>query len=186
MANIVYEIVTDLDPKELSLAGLEVFRMWADFALGRTKIGKLQIKHPTGRMAAALSRQTTPSVVTIMVDEGQAPEALWLEEGHERYDMLAHRDRYPAGRRVPMRRGPFDGGGASGAQAIRRNPKVWAQIRRNGDPATLGFPIVPEERPSRNNRSGLDLAWVIPAMESYEPARIMAQLLAASRPGRIL
>ena len=177
MANIVYEIVTDLAPDELNAAGLDVFRMWVNFALGRTDLNGLRIKHPTGRMAASIKRQATPSVVTIMADEGQATEARWLEEGHARYDMLAHRDKYPVGRRVPMRRGPFAGGGLAGARAIRKNPKIWAQIRRGG--TNFGMPIVPGERPDGNNTSGLDLAWVIPAMPAYSPAKNLAELIAA-------
>jgi hypothetical protein len=171
MPNIVYDVVTDLPPDRLNAVGLEVFRMWSEFALGLTDIGGLMIKHPTGRYASSLRMRTTPTVVTVMADESKAAEARWLEEGHGRIDMLQH---LTAGRSYPMHRG-----GVGRKLQTRRKVKggyIWAvSAGRN----LSGYVKVPHERPNRMNTSGTGPAWTIPSMPAYAPAHIMAQLIAA-------
>jgi hypothetical protein len=160
----VYEIHTDLDPQTLSAVGLEIYWQWLAFALGSIELGGYKIKHPTGRYAGAITyKKTGTSMVTIAVDESKAPEAGYLEEGHDPYDM---KNRF-GGRKMKLKRGAEGDWGSKGYGApniLAGNREIRAKIRNQGFTGyrTVALPGKP--------------GWVIPRMRAYAPAQHLADL----------
>ena len=182
MSGKLYTVETDLDPQALSAVGLEVYRMWVNFAMGREQIGGFRIEHPTGRYAASISyRRDGKSSITIMQDEELAPEGRYLEEGHAAYDMLGANSPY-RGRVLPMHRGTGQGrprakprGPKALAAARRKN--IWAVVKEQGNNGSVR---VPESRwgDMGMNTSGTGPAWTIPSLPAYSPAQHLADLAA--------
>lgn len=172
---LVYDVYTDLPPDELNAVGRHVFKLWLDFALGRSELGGRRLLHPTGRYASSIEfRQTGRSRVAIVADENVAPEAGILETGHGAVDLL---QKLTPGRVYPMHRGT---GGAAPVIATGRGARrVWAAVRAAG---FSGYATVPRaRRAGARNTSGRGPAWTIPPMPAYAPARILAQLAADAR-----
>jgi hypothetical protein len=170
MADLVIEVVTDLDPERLNAVGLEIFRKWIEFAMGGGMLGGRRIMHPTGRYASSIRyKRYGQAHVAIIADESVAPEALILEIGHGPIDLLT---KLAAGRTYPIHRGAqgaYLGGGA-------RGKRMWAQARAAG---FSGFATTPTSIADRGpaNTSGTGPAWTIPAMPAYSPAHILAELV---------
>ena len=166
-SNIEYEVITDLPPAMLNTVGLEVFRLWTEFALGGTPLNRFRIHHPTGRYASSLSmRSIGPAAVAIMADERIAPEAGILEVGHDEIDLKQFQNL--RGQVFPIHRG------AAQIAPIAQRPgqkarSVWAQVRSSG---FNGFARMPSKITPENADS-----WVIPEMPAYAPAGVLAALL---------
>src|SRR5690348_13237168 len=101
-SSVTYVIRTNLDPKMVNAIGLIVFAKWLDFALGRTMLNGRRLVYPSGRYASSISyRKEGESTVAIVADEGFAPEAGILEQGHGPVDL---KTRLQHGRAYPMHR----------------------------------------------------------------------------------
>jgi hypothetical protein len=166
-------VYTDLSHDSLTRVGLEIFRMWVDFAMGGLEINGKRIAHPTGRYASAIRIDSKgPGHVAVIVDEWRAPEAAIIESGHGAIDMKRYLE---PGRVYPMHRGgagPFGGGGGAprfdrSTRALRNN--IWAQIRGTGFSGFAATPKAGEARPM----SG----WIIPPMAAYAPAEYFSNLM---------
>lgn len=192
-------VATDADPEYINSIGLEIFRLWREFASGQRHLGGRKIENPTGRYAASISIRRygtrvgirTPGhiptrVITriaVIADATMAPEAVFLERGHRPIDMLNYLD---LGKIYPMhRQGPtpqFVSGGMlpHGAYGRRRVRQMWAQTR--GGRAS-GYARTPASLANRGatNTSGTGPAWTIPAMPAYSPAQHLAELFANAK-----
>lgn len=182
-----YTIQTNLPPEAVTRIGLEIFKLWVDFAMGRAAIGSRSLIYPTGRYAASISfRQEGIATAAIMSDEAIAPEAAILETGHGRIDLKAKLQR---GRAYPMHRAR---GGTAGT-SLRRvgNPapaalkprattrggivqgvrhgsvraSMWAEMR---SATSSGFASIGPNSPPDS--------WIIPPMPAYAPAANLARM----------
>ncbi len=150
-----YVINTNLPPEAVNRIGIEIFKRWLDFALGKGALGGKSIRAPTGRYASSIQyRQMGEASVAIISDAAVAPEAMYLETGTRAYDMK----KKFAGRVFPMHRG-------SGGVSFR--PSMWASNRKAG---FNGFAQVGPTKAKGQN------AWIIPAMPAYAPARILTEI----------
>lgn len=160
----IYDVFTDLNPDQLNTVGMEVFKMWMDFALGRVPLQGRYLMHPTGKYAASLQyRRWGKSRVTIMTNDKLAPEARILELGHKPYDMK--KNPRLMGRTFPMHRGL----NVTGPVSAKRSKRIWARARSS---QFNGFATVPTHITPENADS-----WIIPAMPAYSPAKILSELL---------
>ena len=108
----VYAVHTDLPPETITAVGLEIAKLWAEYALGADTPGLKRIEHPTGRYASAIQfRKEGVATVSIVADENVAPEAAILETGHKPVDL---KTKLQHGRRYPMHR---EGGRYTGMSA---------------------------------------------------------------------
>lgn len=167
----VIDVMTDLDPDQLSVVGREVMSRWVAFALGHEGLGGAWIHHPTGRYASSIQyKKTGVATVLIVANTKIAPEAEWIEYGHAKINMLQH---LAWGRTYPMHRGTqfsYVGGG-------KRGRRMWAQARESG---FNGYATTPADGVPRGaNSSGTGPAWTIPAMPIYAPAEVLADLVEA-------
>ena len=164
-----YTVRTDLPPEMLSRVGLEIFRLWMDFAMGAGSLGGKRIVYPTGRYAAALQyRQEGASTVAIVADEKLAPEAAILETGHVAVDLKM---KLMKGRAYPMHRTQ----GAPASTGLRRTgstvrpgtrPQIWASARASEG---NGFASIgPNSKPD---------SWIVPAMAAYSPAMVLSNMI---------
>lgn len=168
--DIVYDVMTNLDPNQLNQVGLEIFAKWTEFALGGLQLGGKRVLYPTGKYAASLHyRRYGMTRVAIIADEKYAPEARMLETGHRPVDLLQH---LTPGRAYPMHRG-----WAMGVIMGKPGRRLWAKRRASG---FTGFARVPHQRaPGKFNTSHTGPEWTIPAMPAYSPARILRDLVQA-------
>ena len=167
-----WDVVTDLDPTTVSMLATEIFRMWVEFALGKQELGGKVLMYPTGKYAASLQyKKTGVARVAIIADESIAPEAAFLEFGHGAIDLKKH---LVPGRSYPMHRGEPGHYGSAGYGAPtrptgRKNPKMWATVRRRG---FSGFARVPTQITAENADS-----WIIPPMPAYRATAALVELL---------
>lgn len=165
-----YVVETDLPPWAVTRVGLEIFRMWQDFALGMRDLGSGRIAYPTGRYASAIQyRAAGVGIVAVAADEGVAPYAAWIESGHKPFDMKTVLQQ---GRGYPMHRPPGKGRlgtrriGAAGPATMRRS--IWGRMRSS---TFSGFASI--------GKNAAADSWIIPEMPAYSPALNLA--LAAAR-----
>jgi hypothetical protein len=168
-SSLTYVIRTNLPPEAVNEIGLIIFAHWLDFAMGHTVLNGRRLMYPSGKYAASLSyRREGESTVAIVADEGQAPEAGILEQGHGPIDL---KTRLQRGRAYPMHR--FSMGGMFGLEStgLRRvgsgppsmKPSMWAEIRMR---EASGFASIGPNSPADS--------WIIPPMPAYSPALILA------------
>lgn len=188
----VYAVKTDLPPDAVTHIGLEIFKLWVDFAMGRGAIAGRMLIYPTGKYASAISfRQEGVATVAIIADESVAPEAAILESGHGRVDLktkLQMNRPYPMHRvqgatpgttmrrignpaPAPLRafvRAP--GGVVKGARYGGVRHSMWAEMR---SATSSGFASIGPNSPADS--------WIIPPMPAYAPAANLARLAAQMR-----
>ena len=172
MAGKTYTIRTDLDPVALNQVGLAIYAAWMEFALGHTELAGRKLVYPTGRYAASISfRQESESVVAIVADEGVAPEAAIIEEGHGAVDLktkLVHGKLYKMHRKQgATQAGAAQGLRRTGAGPAGLSPRIWGQVRSaeaNGY-ASIGPNSAPD-------------SWIIPPMMAYSPALVLSNMAA--------
>lgn len=167
MADLTFDVMTDLEPEYLSEAAIAVFQMWVEFALGQTELNGHKIENPTGRYASSISmRAYGERRIAIISNSKIAPEADILETGHPAIDL---KKRLTPGRVYPMHRGSgFTHVGGGGRAGYRGTRKMWAKARSAG---AAGFATVPTHITPENADS-----WIIPEMPAYSPARLLATL----------
>lgn len=182
-SSVTYVVRTDLPPERVTAIGLEVFRLWMDFALGRGTVNGRRVVYPTGRYAASLSMQRDGEAVVVAADESVAPEVAILESGHMAVDL---KTKLQHGRAYPMHRAPGStpgtsllrigsgppgkpriGVGSRGVAAVRR-PMMYANLRAS---TASGFASI------GSNSTG----WIIPAMPAYAPAATLARMAASMK-----
>lgn len=157
MADTDYQVYTNLDPQTLTLVGKEIFKKWAQFALGKTPLGGHTLESPTGRYASAISfRQYGASHVAIIADEKKAPEAAILETGHRSVDLKQYLNQ---GQSYPMHRATPNFSPTL-AKMSKKSTAMWAMGQ-----SFTGFARV------------TDVGWVIPAMPAYSPAKHLVDLM---------
>lgn len=173
-----FDVQTDLDPAMLSAVGLNLFKKWVDFAMGRTPLNGRSIMHPTGRYASHIrfARTGVASVAIWVPVTKDNPEGGILESGHKRVDLKEY---FARGTVFRMHRGDQGDYGSAGygnahnAYSLARSPagnkgamtrgkKLWASARSHGQ---SGFA-----------RVGLT-GWIIPPMAAYSPAGTLVDLL---------
>jgi hypothetical protein len=157
-----FDVWTDLPQDGITEIGFEIAKRWIAFAMGEEAINGYKIKNPTGRYASSIDVFVeSPTHVAVVADEEIAPEALFLEEGHNRYDM---KSQFP-GRTFPMHRGA--GTPILASTFMGRTNNVWATPRAEG---FNGFARVPTHITPENADS-----WIIPAMPAFSPAQYLAE-----------
>lgn len=169
-----YDIHTDMDPDMLNEVGLHIFQEWIAFALGKKELGGHMLMHPSGKYASSIQfRRYGKSRIAIYTDDAFAPEAQWIEEGHRRVDLKE--DPKLRGRTLVMHRGGKGDYGSAGygdpVMSSSRRKSIWANVREQG---FSGFATVPSHTTPENANS-----WIIPRMEAYAPARILADMVRA-------
>jgi hypothetical protein len=163
VAGLTYVIRTDLPPEGVTQIALEIYARWVDFAMGGSAIGGRRLISPTGRYASSIQyKQEAEHVVAIVADENIAPEAAYIEHGHGAVDL---KTRLQSGKAYRMNR-------STGA-APSMSPKMWGEMRRAGNTGFASFG--PNSAPD---------SWVIPAMQAYSPALILAAQMTAMMRGR--
>jgi hypothetical protein len=184
-----YVVKTDLPPEAVNRIGLEIYKLWLDFALGRGSVGGRRLMYPSGKYASAIQfRQEGVATVAIIADESVAPEVGILETGHGRVDLKTKLQR---GRAYPMhghrisggatrRAGPAAparglrmyastsaGGVVTRARAGGVQAKMWAEVRSG---TASGYASIGPNSPPDS--------WIIPPMLAYAPAANLARLAA--------
>lgn len=176
-----YDVMTDLDPQALSLAGTAIYKAWVDFAMGRISLGGKTLMHPTGRYASSIRYSETKaagggaSKVAIMsLETKQNPEAHILEVGHDEFDMKTLFNR---GTIFAMHRGAQGDYGSAGYGAPRRNMKLFDQLgsKKGVERRKNIWASIRAEGSSGYARVG-DTGWVIPPMPAYAPAQHLVDL----------
>lgn len=179
-----YTVHTDLDPEALSVLAAETYRQWLEFALGKGSIGGKTLQHPSGAYAASISwRKTGTASIAIIADETKAPEAKWIEDGHEPYGdlkdvMLAGQPTSKDGYRyrvVPISDDAptpaFDMtkivSNASGERIPTGTARLWARAKSNVK--TSNFRMMTDKPGSAD--------WLLPDMPAYSPAYILSELI---------
>lgn len=166
-SSFTYVIRTNLPPEAVNRIGLEIFARWLDFALGNTVLNGRRLVHPTGRYAASIQyKQEGEATVAIIADEQSAPEATFIESGHQAVDL---KTRLQHGRAYPMHRPP----GANLPSGLRRTgsgppsmkPRMWADVRSR---EASGYASIGPNSPPGS--------WIIPAMPAYAPALALAAI----------
>jgi hypothetical protein len=164
-AGVTYVVRTNLPPEAVTQIAIAIFIKWVDFALGHSSLGGKRLVYPTGRYAASISfKQENAWTVAIVADEGIAPHASVIEQGHGPIDL---KTRLQRGRAYPMHRmvGKTPGTSlrriGSGPPSLRS--QMWAELRAN---EASGFASIgPNSSPD---------SWIIPPMPAYSPALILA------------
>jgi len=153
LAPIKYDIYTNADPSELTEIQLEIYRIWSNFATGGLTLNHKMIKNPGGRYARSLRmEQHSLNSVAILSDESIAPEAHWLESGHDPVDLKKY---LTPGKAYPLHYGGGEAAhGVFGAAGAKGQYMVgFARMGPNSDPNS----------------------WIIPRMEAYAPGLALAQ-----------
>jgi hypothetical protein len=187
-----YVVKTDLPPNEVTRIGLEIFKLWVDFAMGRGSIAGRTLVHPTGQYASAIQfRQEGISTVAIIAD---GIVANVLESGHGRVDL---KQKLQSGRAYPMhgarlaqpsstglrRSGVASparlrysvsapGGTVRGARLIGGRKSMWATMKATTATGFASFG--PNSAPD---------SWIIPPMAAYSPAANLARMAAQMAKG---
>jgi hypothetical protein len=153
---IIYDVWTNADPAQLTDIQLEIFRQWSVFAAGGMALNGKVIKNPGGRYARSIRMESGGlNHVAIIADESIAPEAHFLEAGHDAVDMKKY---LTPGKAYPLHYG--------GGQAARGT---------FGAPRGDGQYMIGMARFSANARPD---SWIIPPMMAYAPGRALAELAA--------
>jgi len=151
--SIVYDIWTNASPEDLTDIQLEIFRMWSSFATGGMSLNHKIIRNPGGRYARSLRmEQHGLNSVAVLADESIAPEAHFLEGGHDEIDMKKYL--------TPGKSYPLHYGGGEAARGVFGAPRAGGQY-------LTGF-----ARMGPNSKPG---SWIIPAMPAYAPGLALAQ-----------
>lgn len=169
MSSYTYVVRTDLPPEMVTELGVEIFVMWVNFALGIEALGGRKLVHPSGKYASSIQfKQTGESEVAIVAgatDDEAATVADVIEQGHGPVDLKARLGAgvYPMhrlrGHKLPsgLRRS------ATGRASL--NPTMRAEMRAAN---FEGFASIgPNSDPN---------SWIIPAMQAYSPAFLLAQI----------
>ena len=188
-----YEVLTDLDPDQLTAVAAETYRLWLAFALGAATVGGQTLAHPSGRYAASISwHRTGKASVAIIADPGKAKEADYIEDGapaHNRREAMLDGGGFvhisKSGSRyrfIPIRK---DGTvpPASATDDIVSSPggerlpagiaRVWGhRLSKN-----------PDHYATMSSAQDAD-AWEVPAMPAMAPAAALAELLQRQYGGR--
>lgn len=169
-----YLVQTDLPPEMLSQVGLEIFKLWMDFATGASSLGGKRIVYPTGRYASSIQYQEQGmATVAVVADARVAREAAILEVGHGRVDLKTklRPGRYPMHRPVDTRtNAPLRRVGPGGPVSTR--PEMWAAARADN---SSGYASIGPNSPPDS--------WIIPPMPAYSPALVLANMAAAMARG---
>ena len=164
-SSVTYVIRTNLPPEAINNIGLIIFAKWLNFALGHTVLNGRRLLYPSGKYAASISyRKEGEAAVAIVADEGLAPEAGILEQGHGPVDL---KTKLQPGRAYPMHR-PVNSNMNStlrriGSGPASMKPSMWAEIRMR---EFSGFASI-----SANSAPD---SWIIPTMPAYSPALVLA------------
>jgi hypothetical protein len=154
--SIVYDVWTNADPAQLTEIQLEIFRQWSVFATGGMALNGKIIKNPGGRYARSLRMESGGlNHVGIIADESIAPEAHFIEGGHDEVDMKKYL--------TPGKSYPLHYGGGAAARGVFGAPRAGGQYM-------TGF-----ARMGPNSKPG---SWIIPAMPAYAPGRALAEAAA--------
>jgi len=154
--SIIYDVYTSADPTELTDIQLEIFRMWSSFATGGMSLNHKIIRNPGGRYARSLRmEQHGLNSVAVLADEAIAPEAHFLEVGHDEVDLKKYL--------TPGKSYPLHYGGGSAARGVFGAPRAGGQYM-------TGF-----ARMGPNSAPG---SWIIPSMPAYAPGQKLAELAA--------
>lgn len=177
---------SDLPPETLSILVAETYRLWLNFALGKTALGGKTLSHPSGNYAACLSwKKTGVASFAIIADEAKAPEALWIEQGKSSYEglkelMLSKGKVSKKGNRyriIPIGNNDspepsLDMGSIITTPSSERLPagqaRIWAKSANTG---SARFVTMSDNSPSE---------WILPSIPAYSPAYILSQLLKKS------
>jgi hypothetical protein len=170
-----YTINTNLDPQQLNVLGLQVYKMWLQFAVGQIALGGKRLFFPTGRYAASIRfERQGEAEIAIIADENVAPEALWLEVGHKTVDLKTklrmgkvyrmHNPIAPGSVQAVTGLNRQRASGKTGtAGGIGFTPRYWASARKSDESGFAQFgPNSPTD------------SWVIPPMPAYSPAMLLA------------
>ncbi|MDD2878480.1 MAG: hypothetical protein PHZ23_14775 [Acidiphilium sp.] len=175
--DVVIDVYTDLPPDKLNAVGMEVFRLWVDFALGRGSVNGRTLLHPTGRYASSIQfRREGVSKIAIFADASIAPEALVLEKGHGKIDLkniLTHGKPYKMhGQRTGLespRRRMVHAGPEARPRTKAGGAKLYANARSVN---STGYAQIGKDSPPDS--------WIIPPMRAYAPAAYFAKMLQAN------
>jgi len=153
--HIVYTILTNADPSELSDIQLEIYHQWVNFATGGMALNHKVIRNPSGRYAKSIRMESHGlNVVGILADETIAPEAGILETGHGEIDLKEH---------LQAGTYPIHYGGGHAARG------VFGAANSRGQFLTGFARIGPNSKPG---------SFVIPAMPAYQPGLELAKIAA--------
>ena len=149
--SVTYDVWTNADPAELTDIQLEIFRQWSVFASGGMALNGKIIKNPGGNYARSIRMESGGlNHVGIIADDSIAPEAHFLEVGHDEVDMKKYLE--------PGKSYPLHYGGGQAARGGFGAPRMGGQYM-------VGF-----ARMSANSTG-----WIIPAMAAYAPGLALAQ-----------
>ena len=152
--SIVYDVWTNADPAQLNDIQLEIFRQWSVFATGGMALNGKILKNPGGRYARSLRMEGAGSLnhVAIIADDRVAPEAHFLESGHDEVDLKKYLK--------PGKAYPLHYGGGQAARGVFGAPRMGGQFLTGW--ARMGPNSAPD-------------SWIIPAMPAYAPGLTLAQ-----------
>lgn len=188
MADYIYEVHTDLDPKDLSELAFSTYLKWVAFALGVSEVNGKRLKHPSGKYAEGIKMEKRGNNTIAIVSTGKVADI--IEGGAPSFSlkdkMLAKgaktakdgsKYRYIPGGMMDGQGGRFGIGentltrseGRSYLNAITGGgnmPQVshlYAKVHEKGNVLTM------------SSKSG-SAAWMIPAFPAYSPAKHYAHL----------
>ena len=149
--SVCYDVWTNASPEDLTEIQLEIFRQWSVFASGGMALNGKIIKNPGGNYARSIRMESEGlNHVAVIADESIAPEAHFLEVGHDSVDMKKYLE--------PGKSYPLHYGGGQAARGVFGAPRVGGQYM-------VGFARM----------SARSTGWIIPAMPAYGPGLALAQ-----------
>jgi hypothetical protein len=177
----MYAVQTDLDPAALGELAVETYKMWVEFAIGKTAIGGKMLRHPTGNYASHIhQKKTGPNTVEIWADEGKnVPESKIIEDGSSGADLKqkmlsspkAHTSEDGYRYRIVPIKAEISGDGLEVGITPKGMRKISATTMRAQN-AGAKF-IVMSDNPK-------NAPWKVPPMSPYAPAQLLADLVKAS------
>lgn len=208
----IADVRTNINAEDMHDALLETFQKWVNFSLGVGKLGGKMLRHPSGRMAAALRADTDPdgNIVAIYLDRNElgAEEYNYLLHGHKEFSLkyrmlrpgLPGVKRSKQGnlyRRVPVHDRPLAAKKSFAQSAGIKNvltERETAQggvigINRNLARMWISNYRKASTGPAKIRTMSYRLGsarWVIPAMHAFNIAKLLRDMVDKNVKGRVI
>ncbi|MHB1707752.1 MAG: hypothetical protein ACYCSH_17175 [Acidithiobacillus sp.] len=180
MKNQVYIVQTDLPPNLLGELAVQTYKMWVEFAIGKTELGGKLLRHPTGNYAAHIHKKKTgPNTIEIWADESvEAPEVSAIEYGHPAVNLKSAMLTGPNAKNVHTDKAGYkyrvvpikDTISASLAETMRPSSMAKASANARTQQSDRAKFRVMSDKPGSS-------PWIVPAMTPYAPAMLLSELL---------
>lgn len=178
--NLVYIVETDLPPNLLGELAVETYKMWVEFAIGKTELGGKLLRHPTGNYAAHIhQKKTGPNTIEVWADEGDdSPESAAIEYGHSAVALKQYMLTGPNAKNVHTSKDGYK------YRTVPIKGTIGAKLSEDSNFSQISGATRKIQKDDAKYFTMSDKPgsspWIIPEMAPYAPAALLAQLIKAT------